>query len=73
MEIDLESLSVKLKNNRFTIGFEIKKMFHPNENTGKPLNKEQYSIFRLYAAISAQRENFYENFSKSITDLIWQL
>jgi hypothetical protein len=28
---------------------------------------------RLYAAISAQKKKFYKNFSKSMTNLIWQL
>jgi hypothetical protein len=73
MKIDLESLSVKLKNNRFTIRSEVKEVLHLSENIGKSLNKEQYLIFRLYAAISVQRENIYKNSSKSIADLIWQL
>jgi hypothetical protein len=53
IEIDLESLPVKLKNNKFTIGFKIRKIFHPSENTGKPLSEEQHLISRLYAAMSA--------------------
>jgi hypothetical protein len=53
MKIDLESLPIKLKNNRFTIGSKAKEIFHSSENIGKPSNKEQHLIFRLYAAISA--------------------
>jgi hypothetical protein len=52
MKIDLESLSVKLKNNKITTRSEIKKMLYPSEDIGKSLNKEQYLIFRLYTAIS---------------------
>jgi hypothetical protein len=73
IKIDFESLPVKLKNNKFTIGSEIRGVFHPSENTGKSLNKEQHLISRLYAAISAQRKNIYKDFSKSMADLIWQL
>jgi hypothetical protein len=53
MEIDLESFFVKLKDNKFIIGSEIREMLYPSENIGKPLNEEQYLIFRLYTAISA--------------------
>jgi hypothetical protein len=73
IEIDLESLSVKLKNNRFTIESEIKEMLHFSENIGKSLNKKQYLVLRLYAVIFAQKKIIYGNFSKSIANLIWQL
>jgi hypothetical protein len=52
IEIDFESLLIKLKNNRFTIRFEIKEIFYFNENIGKSLNEKQHLIFRLYTAIS---------------------
>jgi hypothetical protein len=53
MKIDFESLSIKLKNNKFIIGSEIKEIFYFSENIGKPLNKKYYLIFRLYTAIVA--------------------
>jgi hypothetical protein len=40
MKIDLESLSIKLTNNRFIIGSEIRKIFYLSENTEKPLNEK---------------------------------
>jgi hypothetical protein len=40
MKIDLEFLSIKLRDNRFIIESEIKEMLHFNENTGKSLNKK---------------------------------
>jgi hypothetical protein len=40
MKIDLESLPIKLRDNRFIIGFEIRGVLHPSENIGKPLNKK---------------------------------
>jgi hypothetical protein len=52
MEIDLESLPIKLKDNRFTTKSEIREVLHFSEDTGKSLNKEQYLMSRLYAAIS---------------------
>jgi hypothetical protein len=70
IKIDLESLSIKLRNNKFTIESKIRRILHLNENIGKPLNKKQYLIFRLYAAISAQKKNIYKNIFKSIADLI---
>jgi hypothetical protein len=73
IEIDFESLFIKLKNNKFTTGSEIRKILHLNENIRKLLNEKQYLISRLYTAISAQKENIYGNFSILITDLIWQL
>jgi hypothetical protein len=48
-------------------------MLHPSENTGKSLNEKQHLISRLYTTISAQKKNIYENPSKLIADLIWQL
>jgi hypothetical protein len=71
MKIDLESLSIKLRNNKFTTGFEVKEVLHPSENIGKSLNEKQHLMLRLYAAISAQRKNIYKNSSKSMADLIW--
>jgi hypothetical protein len=53
IEIDFESFSIKLRNNRFIIGSEVRGVFHPNENIGKSSNKEQYLVSRLYAAIFA--------------------
>jgi hypothetical protein len=40
MKIDLESLSIKLRNNRFIIEFKIRGMLHPSENIRKSLNKK---------------------------------
>jgi hypothetical protein len=40
IKIDFESLSIKLRNNKFIIGFEIRKVFYSNENIGKSLNKK---------------------------------
>jgi hypothetical protein len=51
MEIDLESFSIKLKDNRFTTGSEIRRVFHPNENIEKSLNEEQHLMPRLYTTI----------------------
>jgi hypothetical protein len=53
IEIDFESLPIKLRNNKFITGSEARRVFHLSENIGKPLNEKQYLIFRLYAAISA--------------------
>jgi hypothetical protein len=51
--MDLESLSVKLRNNKFTTGSEAKEIFHFSENIRKSLNEKQYLISRLYTTISA--------------------
>jgi flagellar biosynthesis/type III secretory pathway chaperone len=40
MKIDFESFLIKLRDNRFIIGSEIRKILHFSENTGKPLNKK---------------------------------
>jgi hypothetical protein len=40
MEIDFESLFIKLRDNRFNIGSEIREIFYFSENTGKPLNEK---------------------------------
>jgi hypothetical protein len=40
MEIDFESLSIKLRNNRFITGFEIRGMLYFSENIEKPLNEK---------------------------------
>jgi hypothetical protein len=40
MEIDFESLSIKLKDNRFIIRSEVRKIFHFSEDTGKSSNKK---------------------------------
>jgi hypothetical protein len=53
MEIDFESLSVKLRDNRFITRSEIRRMLYSSENTGKLSNEKQYLVSRLYTAISA--------------------
>jgi hypothetical protein len=40
MEIDLESLPIKLRNNRFITRSKVRKVFHPNEDIGKSLNEK---------------------------------
>jgi hypothetical protein len=40
IKIDLEFLFIKLKNNKYIIGFEVKEILYLSENIGKPLNKE---------------------------------
>jgi hypothetical protein len=53
MKIDFEFFSVKLKNNRFTTGSEIREIFYFSEDIGKSLSEKQYLISRLYEAMSA--------------------
>jgi hypothetical protein len=40
MEIDFEFLPVKLRNNRFIIRSEARKVFHLSEDIGKSLNEK---------------------------------
>jgi hypothetical protein len=40
MEIDFESFSIKLKDNKFIIESEIKEMFYLSEDIGKSLSEK---------------------------------
>jgi hypothetical protein len=40
IEIDLEFLSVKLRDNRFITESEVRKILYFSENIGKPLNEK---------------------------------